>query len=379
MVTGGMIKELYCPTRGTDAVVLTCITEGREPVRVEATCGEAAVTARALHPPVSVGRGRGYHFVIDGLSPRSTVHARVQATDGLEHQVRATTLEAPPGPRLARLGIVADAHLTADAPDTYRLYAHSRELLASTLARLKAAGCDAIVALGDLTDRGTDEQLAEGKTMLAGCGVPTLAIVGNHEYVPERFLEVFGLKRGYRSVTVGGCRLLLLHTHGPTDLGPRSRQLKWLAAELDREPDRPTVVMSHYQLADHEYLSRERSRTVANWRAVADLLGSRPGVLAAFAGHKNVPSRTEHAGVTHAVCAQPCQAPCGFEVVDVYATGVVRQTHEIDRLDLLQRSAAALGSKGPPHYRYGLERARNFTALRGAVMSPADRVAASVA
>ncbi|MEM1208987.1 MAG: metallophosphoesterase [Planctomycetota bacterium] len=359
-----MIREFYCPTRGTDAVVLTCITEGHGPIRVSATCGDEPLQPRSLHPPVSIGRGRGYHFRFDGLTPHTTIHARVESAAGREHPLRLNTLDAPPGPRLARIGLVADAHLTADVPNTYRLYAHSHELLQDCLDRLVDLGCDTIVALGDLTDAGTDAQLAEGKAMLDACRVPTHAIVGNHEYVPERFLEAFGLEFGYRMVDVGDCRLALLHTHGPSDLGPRSRQLRWLAGELDRERDRPTVVLSHYHLAEHPYLSRERSRTVSNWRAVADLIASRPCVLGAFAGHKNVPSRTDHGGVTHAVCAQPCQAPCGFDVIDVYADGIVRETHEIDRLDLMHLSRAALGDKGPAHYRHGVERARNFMALR---------------
>ncbi|MEM9253244.1 MAG: metallophosphoesterase [Planctomycetota bacterium] len=355
---------MYCPTRGTDAVVLTCVTEGREAIRVTATCEDRTLVATPVHAPVSVGQGRGYHFRFDGLAPHTTIHARVEDAAGLGHPLRLTTLDAPPGPRLARIGVVADAHLTADAPNTYRLYEHSHELLQGCLDRFVELGCDAVVALGDLTDGGTEAQLAEGKAMLDATPLPTYAIVGNHEYVPERFLEAFGLEHGYRMLDIGGCRLALLHTHGPTDLAPRSRQLRWLAAELDREPDRPTVILSHYHLTDHAYLSRERSRTVNNWRSVAELLASRPCVVGAFAGHKNIPARTEHGGVTHAVCAQPCQAPCGFDVVDVYAGGMVRQTHEIDRLDWMHRSRSALGVKGPAHYRHGLERARNFSAVR---------------
>ncbi|MEM6332413.1 MAG: metallophosphoesterase [Planctomycetota bacterium] len=360
-----MILELYCPTRAIDALVVTCVTDDRGPIRVTAHLDAAALPGRAMHPPVAIGRGRGYHFLFDGLAPRRILDIRAQDAAGRVHHLKAATLDPPPGPRLARIGVVADAHLTDDTPDTYRLYRHTAELLEHALTRLADAGCDAVVALGDLTDQGTDDQLARAKSLFQACRVPVHPIIGNHEYVPERFLKAFGLDRGYRAIDIGDARLALLHTHSPSSLAPRSRQVRWLAATLDREPDRPTAVFSHYQLADHAYLARETSRTVMNHRAIAEMLAARPGVLAAFAGHRNIPARTEVDGVTHAVCAQPCQAPCGFDIVDVYATGVVRQTLEIHRLDLLHRSRRALGtSKGPAHYRYGVERARNFVATR---------------
>ncbi len=112
----------------------------------------------------------------------------------------------------------------------------------------------AIIASGDLVDRGELEEYLELKRVLADSEIPIYFALGNHD-LRGPFLEVFdgpGAQtdaNGYvqYAVDFGPMRMVVCDTlegenHGEYD----EVRAAWLAATLDEAPDRPTAVILHH-------------------------------------------------------------------------------------------------------------------------------------
>ena len=112
----------------------------------------------------------------------------------------------------------------------------------------------AIIASGDLVDRGEVEEYLELKRVLADSEIPIYFALGNHDR-REPFLEVFdgpGAQtdaNGYvqYAVDFGAMRMVVCDTlegenHGEYD----EVRAAWLAATLDEAPDRPTAIILHH-------------------------------------------------------------------------------------------------------------------------------------
>jgi predicted phosphodiesterase len=369
-----MITSLYAPTRGIDFVAVTCVTDSSTPVRLSVPGGGETRWIEAEHAPIRARDGWYWRFALRDLTPGT--RARVVAEQGAQvsRWLSVATLARPAGTHRLRLGIIADPHCTATRASTgSKRYADSYALFAQALDDLVRRGVHAVILAGDVTDDGSAEQLGSCRRLIAQCPVPVHPIIGNHDRHAERFLQAMNLERGYRSIVLGGVHLVLLHTQSASDLAPQSAQLRWLRTTLAEHPDLDTLVFSHYPLADHPYQARESSRCIHNWRAVAALLGRQPRVRAAFAGHKNLPTRTNVRGVAHVVCPQPIRTPCGYDVVDVYDTGLTRTIHEIPALTVLADARTATDAQ-ERDYRYGLETARNFTLVFDDAQAPAPPV-----
>jgi Icc protein len=129
------------------------------------------------------GAGAGT-VVIDGLAPAST-HA--VAVDGREAGT-ATTLAAPPGELVAKIATVSDCHIFEEGFGAFRkqvepdhLVHYSVRCLRAALSAAVAWGAELIVVKGDLTQRALPEELATATELLAACGLPVIAVPGNHE------------------------------------------------------------------------------------------------------------------------------------------------------------------------------------------------------
>lgn len=112
----------------------------------------------------------------------------------------------------------------------------------------------AIIASGDLVDRGEVEEYLELKRLMAGCEIPIYYAVGNHDS-REAFLEVFSGPGAQTdpngfiqyAVDFGPMRMVVCDTlGGPNDGEYCERRAAWLAATLDEEPDKPTAVILHH-------------------------------------------------------------------------------------------------------------------------------------
>ena len=366
-----MIHELYVPTRGVDFLQLAAVTDSADPVQVTLEHEGAVITDVPACRPIHHHNQFYWQFHIADLAPNTRYVIQAWQVAGRPRQVIVNTLVRPAGARKLRLGILADPHCTGDRPSNARLYAQSFDLFEHSLQRLVDRGAQAIIVPGDLTDAGSQDQLDRCRQLCRQCSVPVHPIVGNHEYQPQRFLDTFKLGEGYRSLTIQGVHLVLLHTHSANDLSPSSHQLRWLAADLAEHAAQDTLVFSHFALVRHPYQAREKNPCIHNHHDVADLLARHPQVRAAFAGHKNIPTRTDQGHVAHMTCPQICRAPCSYDLVDLYDEGLVRHIFEIDESHLLAQSKAQFSQPEDAAYRFGLESGRNFSVTYDALM-PCD-------
>ncbi len=78
-----------------------------------------------------------------------------------------------------------------------------------------------------------------------------------------------------------------------------------------------------------------------------------------FAGHKNIPSLVKEGGLYHFLSPQIVQAPCGFDIVDLYEKGMIRMYHEIEEQNYVWISR--IQGKLTWEERSGLEKDRNVS------------------
>lgn len=112
----------------------------------------------------------------------------------------------------------------------------------------------AIVASGDLVDRGEREEYLELERLMAESEIPIFYAVGNHDS-REGFLSVFsgpGAQtdaNGYiqYAVDFGPMRIVVCDTlEGPNHGDYDEARAAWLAETLDAEPNKPTAVILHH-------------------------------------------------------------------------------------------------------------------------------------
>ncbi len=112
----------------------------------------------------------------------------------------------------------------------------------------------AIIASGDLVDRGEYEEYLELKRLMDESEIPVYYALGNHD-LREPFLQVFSGpgaetdENGYLQYAVdfGPFRMVVCDTLEGTNHGDYDEaRAQWLAATLDAEPDKPTAVILHH-------------------------------------------------------------------------------------------------------------------------------------
>ena len=112
----------------------------------------------------------------------------------------------------------------------------------------------AIVASGDLVDRGEREEYLELERLMAESEIPVFYGVGNHDS-REGFLSVFdgpGAQtdpNGFvqYAVDFGPMRMVVCDTlDGPNHGDYCEDRAAWLSATLDAEPDKPTAIILHH-------------------------------------------------------------------------------------------------------------------------------------
>jgi len=112
----------------------------------------------------------------------------------------------------------------------------------------------AIVASGDLVDRGEREEYLELERLMAESEIPVFYGVGNHDS-REGFLSVFsgpGAQTDANgfvqyAVDFGPMRMVMCDTlEGPNHGDYCEDRAAWLARTLDEAPDKPTAVILHH-------------------------------------------------------------------------------------------------------------------------------------
>jgi Icc protein len=248
----------------------------------------------AGEPPVELTTVTDTEAVLhDGL--------RVVRVDGLrpgkEHTVEGVTfrtLPKPGGERLATVVTVSDLHIGETECGRYDGVNLGPPLTAEpgeppypeTMARAAAAEIagaepDAVIAKGDLTGQGAEEELATFEAIFEGH--PLHWTYGNHDVssrsqlCPEPVMEL---------VTVPGARIALLDTSIPAQAGGQvaADQLEWLD-ELGSDESTPVLVMGHHPLFDHAAFTA--GINAEDSERLVELFARRPALVGYFAGHSH--------------------------------------------------------------------------------------------
>jgi hypothetical protein len=357
-----MIVETRIPTRGPDAVVLFIASDGGAAVEAEVQQdGEDVARPLDVGPAVECAGTSLRSVLVDGLTPATTCRVSVwQGNSG--NDLTTSTLPRIGSALRFRYGILSDPHcsLRDDIAPGGRMFSHSLQLLETSLQRLHHMGVDFVAIPGDLVNAGRDDEIEAAKRVIDASPVPCRALVGNHESRPEPFIEAFGLPTcGYYSFDHKGLHFICIRGRTSGDLLPDRDQHAWFRDDLTAHSATPTIIFSHYCLAEMPYIAREDDYHVANVAEMSSLLRAHPQVKAVFAGHKNLPSLRRDAHVAHVLCPQIVGYSAEFDVVDIHEDGLMRRIHQIAELDLLWLSRGML-DEARASYRFGEEEARNF-------------------
>lgn len=174
-----------------------------------------------------------------------------------------------------RFAVLSDIHVTpGNANDTE---------LRRAVAEINKGNYDAVIIDGDLTNEGSDEQLANVKSIIDEIRFPLYVLPGNHENnwsqsATKTFIDIFGndrfaFKTGNLAVIGINCGPFMKMGDGHI----KQEDLHWLKSTLDSMVTPGTRVLSfnHYPI---------RQNDLDNWRDYADILLQYP-VIAHINGH----------------------------------------------------------------------------------------------
>ncbi len=150
---------------------------------VRLRAGDVTVTVEGGRAP-----GPGIAW-LEGLRPATPVDVAVRVGRGPERTfARVATLAPPPGAQLCRVATLSDIHVGSDHFGKLPVIRdphgdHAARCVRAALDDIAAWGADLLVVKGDLTEQGALEEWDEAGAILASCGLPVLAVPGNHDTV----------------------------------------------------------------------------------------------------------------------------------------------------------------------------------------------------
>ena len=174
-----------------------------------------------------------------------------------------------------RIAIFSDVHVTpGNAND---------KALREAVEDVNSRNVDLLIVAGDLTNEGSDEQIANVKSILDGVKHPMFVIPGNHENnwsqsATKTFVDTFGSDR---FVTEIDSLVIIGINCGPYmkmgDGHVKQEDLHWLKKTLDEyvKPGKRVLSINHYPIREND---------LDNWRDYADILLQYP-VIAHLNGH----------------------------------------------------------------------------------------------
>jgi Icc protein len=152
----------------------------------------------------------------------------------------------------------------------------------------------AIIATGDLVDRGEAEEYVELRSVLKDSEIPIYFGVGNHD-ARAPFLEMFPDENARTdengflqyAIDFGEMRLVMVDTleEGQNDGGFCEKRAAWLARTLDEAPDRPTLLGLHHPPIPSGIQWMDPPPGAAWTQRLADVVRDRPQVRVMVCGH----------------------------------------------------------------------------------------------
>ncbi|WP_224447639.1 metallophosphoesterase family protein [Haloprofundus salilacus] len=235
---------------------------------------------------------------------------------GPTREIELAHLDRPTAPETT-FAVVSDAHVTADAEGTWKVFHRTESHLEAAVDDVNRRGVDGLVFAGDLTKDGTPAEFDRVAEILSGLDAPYLAVPGNHD-VPKAFdahetppLSAFVAAHcpeelPYRT-RLGSIDIVALNSASDIDGTLRGghagriseAQLDWLADAVD--PETPTVAVFHHPTTHVGDLVERFPRTdhyqLRNADAVTEALDA-AGVELVFSGHIHWPTIARVAGVS---------------------------------------------------------------------------------
>lgn len=204
------------------------------------------------------------------------------------------------------LAQVSDLHLKAGGELCYDKV-DTAEMLRACMRHLLAfqPRPDAVVITGDLTDRGSAEEYALLRELIAPLSMPVYLMPGNHDErdalrsaFPEHAYLRQSLEFVQYAIEAHPLRLVALDTLVPGESGGAlcEQRIGWLDRMLAREPAKPTVVLMHHP-PFRSFLGNLDRHGLPGERGLAAVIGRHPQVQAVLCGHVHRPIETRFAGV----------------------------------------------------------------------------------
>jgi 3',5'-cyclic AMP phosphodiesterase CpdA len=190
---------------------------------------------------------------------------------------------------------ITDLHITTE-DDPYKSKERNDKRLREVLQTIHALRPRpvAIIASGDLVDRGEDREYAEFKKILAEVEIPIYLGLGNHD-LRNPFLQAFSPPlyqvdpNGFvqYEVDFGEIRLIILDT---LDEGKESgafceKRARWLKRTLGRNSNKPTMIARHHPPAQSGIYWMD-AREAQDWQMrLANCIKDRKQVRTLMCGH----------------------------------------------------------------------------------------------
>lgn len=207
---------------------------------------------------------------------------------------------------------ITDLHIGAPGEILFGGYEPAGSV-AAVVARLNALDPrpDLVLLTGDVTGNRTAEACAQARDLLAPLELPMAAIPGNHD--ERRLFRETMLDLGARvgdgeflqlDFTAGPLRILGLDTvNGVLPPGGSlcDRRLDWIAARLDEDTDRPTLIAMHHPPFATGIGGMDRIGC-ANGDALAALVRRRSNIRRVVCGHVHRAVTADWAGTTATIC-----------------------------------------------------------------------------
>ncbi|MEP6623369.1 MAG: metallophosphoesterase [Acidimicrobiia bacterium] len=248
----------------------------------------------------------GPHHLVTfaGLEAATDFDLEIEGQTGSTEQLPATvrTLDRPPGARLATFATVNDVHFGETVCGMIHAVPESElgpwvrarpgedpypiTMNRAAVVEIEALGPAVVLAKGDLTCVGSEEEYAAFLDTYGRFGDALLHVRGNHDAMLDPTLALEGAPY---AVEVGNATLAVLDTVRPTEAGGQITrdQLGWLET-VARATSGPVFVFGHHQIWD----LRAKNRPVDYFgvdpdssEAFAAVVGRCSNIVGYFAGH----------------------------------------------------------------------------------------------
>lgn len=262
--------------------------------------GESVTTRVGDHEVTTEGPR---HFVtVRGLTPATEYALEVEGVGaGGPLPASFTTLDLPPGGRLATFATANDVHFGEEEcghlgpphEDIGPFFAsppgappYVETMNHAVIAEMQALAPDAVVVKGDLTDRGTDDQFAAFLAAYGTFGDALAFVRGNHDAMLDPTLAV---EDAPFTVELTGCTLAVLDTVEPGRAGGRctADQVQWLD-DLAAEAVGPVLVFGHHHVWPLDSAVRPDDYfgiRPGDSEALVAVVARRESIAGYFAGH----------------------------------------------------------------------------------------------